>query len=196
MSIDAVSNSSSSAVAAAQNQAQNTTQKAEEKKNTSSSASTATTPSTPASVYTKSNDGIDRAEVDRLLKESKTANDSIAKLLMDVMQKQGKKYNQAWGLMDYSFIDPEMRAAAQKDIAEDGYFGVKATSERILDFAKALSGGNPDAIPGLRDAIEKGFAAAEKAWGTELPDISKQTMEAVRAGLDEWEQSFNTVEEE
>ncbi|MDR1705465.1 MAG: hypothetical protein LBS19_12370, partial [Clostridiales bacterium] len=146
--------------------------------------------------FTKSNNqGIDRAAVDKLLKESETANESIKKLLMDVMQKQGKKYNQAWGLMDYSFIDPEMREAAQKDIAEDGYFGVKATSERILEFAKALSGGDPSKIPGLRDAIEEGFKAAEEAWGTELPDISRQTMEAVRAGLDEWEKSFNTAEE-
>ena len=38
----------------------------------------------------------------------------------------------------------QTHSAGQKDIAEDGYWGVEKTSDRILDFAKALSGGDKD----------------------------------------------------
>jgi len=52
-------------------------------------------------------------------------------------------------------VDAETKAQAQKDIAEDGYWGVEQTSSRILDFAKALSGGDPSKIEKLRDALRK-----------------------------------------
>ncbi|MDR1703838.1 MAG: hypothetical protein LBS19_04025, partial [Clostridiales bacterium] len=90
MAIDSVTNSTNSAVAAAQAQNQsNAAAKTEEKKD-NATVSNDTSPQSPAAVFTKSNNqGIDRAAVDKLLKESETANESIKKLLMDVMQKQG-----------------------------------------------------------------------------------------------------------
>jgi hypothetical protein len=74
---------------------------------------------------------------------------------------------------------------AQKAISEDGYWGVKQTSERILDFAKALAGDDPEKLENMRAAFEKGYKQAEKTWGGELPDISKQTFDAVMKGFDE-----------
>ena len=83
-------------------------------------------------------------------------------------------------------VDEETRLAAQKEIAEDGFWGVKQTSERAIEFAKAISGGDPSKLGVLKDAIEKGYEAAEKAWGGELPEISQQTKEATLKGLDDW----------
>ena len=37
----------------------------------------------------------------------------------------------------------------------------------------------------MRSAFEKGYKQAEKTWGGELPDISKQTFDAVMKGFDE-----------
>ncbi|MEE1027789.1 MAG: hypothetical protein UH211_03790, partial [Agathobacter sp.] len=37
-------------------------------------------------------------------------------------------------------VDADTIAQAKADIAEDGYWGVEQTSDRILEFAKALSG--------------------------------------------------------
>ena len=37
-------------------------------------------------------------------------------------------------------VDAATKAQAQKDISEDGYYGVKQTSERLFDFASALAG--------------------------------------------------------
>ncbi len=83
-------------------------------------------------------------------------------------------------------VDDSTRLAAQQDIAEDGFWGVKQTSERAIEFAKALSGGDPSKIAMLKNSIEEGYKAAEKAWGGELPEISKRTQEATLKGLDDW----------
>lgn len=83
-------------------------------------------------------------------------------------------------------VDAETKAQAEADIAEDGYWGVEQTSERILDFAKALSGNDPDKADLLLDAFKKGFKEATKTWGDELPDISKRTYDAVLEKFDKW----------
>ena len=83
-------------------------------------------------------------------------------------------------------VDPETKAQAQADIAEDGYWGVEQTSDRILDFAKALAGNDPAKGQELFDAFKKGYEQAEKTWGGKLPDISKRTYEAVEKKFNEW----------
>ena len=82
-------------------------------------------------------------------------------------------------------VDAATKAQAEADIAKDGYWGVNQTTERILDFAKALAGDDPDKLESMREAFEKGYKQAEKTWGGELPDISKQTFDAVMKGFDE-----------
>ena len=83
-------------------------------------------------------------------------------------------------------VDAETKAQAQKDIAEDGYWGVEQTSSRILDFAKAFTGGDPSKVEQMRDAFKKGFEQATKTWGDKLPDISQRTYEATLKKFDAW----------
>lgn len=83
-------------------------------------------------------------------------------------------------------VDAETRLKAQQEISEDGFWGVKQTAARTIEFAKALAGGDPSKIAILKDAIEAGYREAEKAWGGELPEICRQTHAAVLKGLDEW----------
>ena len=85
-------------------------------------------------------------------------------------------------------VDPETRAQAQKDIAEDGYWGVTQTSDRIIDFAKALAGDDPEKLAEMKEAFLKGYKQAEKTWGGELPEISKRTYDAV---LDKFDKLIN-----
>ena len=82
--------------------------------------------------------------------------------------------------------DAETIAQAQADIAEDGYWGVEQTSDRMVDFAKALTGGDSSKIEEMRDAIKQGFEEAKKLWGGELPEISQKTYEATMEKLDKW----------
>ena len=81
-------------------------------------------------------------------------------------------------------VDLETKKAAQEAISEDGYWGVNQTSDRIIDFAKALTGGDPDKIEEMRSAFEKGFKKAGKTWGGDLPDISQRTYDAVMEKFD------------
>lgn len=81
-------------------------------------------------------------------------------------------------------------AQAKKDIAEDGYWGVEQTSQRIFDFAKALSGGDPEKMDEMLEAFKKGYNQATKSWGKELPDISSKTYDAVMKKFDDYKNEF------
>ncbi|MCR5546612.1 MAG: hypothetical protein K6F30_09090 [Lachnospiraceae bacterium] len=83
-------------------------------------------------------------------------------------------------------VDADVKAQAQADIAEDGYWGVNQTSDRILDFAKALSGGDTSKAETLIEAFKQGFDEATKAWGDTLPDISQRTYDAVLEKFEAW----------
>lgn len=83
-------------------------------------------------------------------------------------------------------VDSATKLQAQQDISEDGYWGVKQTSQRLIDFAVSLSGGDKTKLQELKKAIEKGFSNAERAWGGTLPSICMQTKDAVMKGLDDW----------
>ncbi len=83
-------------------------------------------------------------------------------------------------------VDPEDIKQAQEDVAEGGYWSVEETAKRLVDFAKAISGDDTSKAEELRAAIDKGFGAAEKTWGSKLPEISEKTHDRVNELLDEW----------
>ena len=106
-----------------------------------------------------------------------------------LFRSQGETYGKAndiWSFLSKGnfTVDAATKAQAQADIAEDGYWGVNQTSQRILDFATALTGGDPSKIEKMRSAFLKGYKQAEKTWGGNLPEISKQTYDAVLKGFD------------
>lgn len=113
----------------------------------------------------------------------------LQSIVQQLMTKQGQTYNNAndiWKtLASGNFeVDAATKAQAQADIAEDGYWGVEQTSDRIIDFATALTGGDPDKIEEMREAFKKGYKQAEKTWGGELPEISQKTYDAVMQKFD------------
>lgn len=127
--------------------------------------------------------------VNKLNAEVENRTNQLKSLVEKMISQQTNAYGKAndiWSfLREGNFtVDPETKAKAQADIAEDGYFGVKKTSERILDFAKALTGGDPSQLEKMRNAFQKGFKQAEKTWGGKLPDISQKTYDAVMQGFD------------
>ncbi len=151
---------------------------------------------TPKKVYKQ-----DTALVNKLKADTEARVSQMKSLVEQMISKQGKTLGQAdsiWSFLaggNYT-VDPATRAQAQKDIAEDGYWGVEQTSSRIVDFATALTGGDPDKIEKMRDAFEKGFKQATKAWGRELPEISSKTYDAVMEKFDKLaEQAKTTVNE-
>ncbi|MBC8316941.1 MAG: hydrogenase-4 component G [Desulfobulbaceae bacterium] len=73
---------------------------------------------------------------------------------------------------------------AQILIAEDGYFGVTKTAERIADFVLSGAGDNLERLQAGRKGVQKGFQDAEEAWGGKLPEISYQTYEKALEMID------------
>lgn len=127
------------------------------------------------------------AETIRSLKRDMEAHrNQLREMVVKMLRKQGLRAQDVLNGVAFS-VDEETRLAAQKEIGENGYWGVKQTSERIVNFAKTLAGGDPSKAGAMRDAIKKGFEEAEKAWGGALPDICQQTYDAVMKELDKWE---------
>lgn len=127
--------------------------------------------------------------INKMKADSAEHTKQLQNIVQQLMTKQGQTFsvaNDMWQfLASGKFeVDAATKAQAQEDISEDGYWGVKQTSNRILDFATALTGGDPSKIEDMRKAFEKGYKQAEKTWGGELPEISKQTYDAVMAGFD------------
>ena len=122
------------------------------------------------------------AIISRLKADAEARTQQLQQLVQQMISKQGNAYGQAndmWKFLASGNFTVDAQTKAQADIAEDGYWGVKQTSERIFDFAKALSGGDMDKMKEMQAAFEKGFKQATKTWGKELPQISQDTRSAV-----------------
>lgn len=148
------------------------------------STDAATQATAPKKTYTQNTELLAKLKADA---DARTA--QMRSLVEQLMLKQGNAYGQANDIWKFLAsgeftVDPATKLQAQQDIAEDGYWGVEATSDRIIDFATALTGGDPSKIEEMRAAFQKGFKQAEETWGGELPEISQRTYDAVMAKFD------------
>ena len=158
-------------------------------------------------VYEKSSDQTsgtvtkktDYALINKLKADAEERTSQLRSLVEKMMTKQGVAIGTAdsmWSFLakgDFT-VDEATRAQAQADIADDGYWGVDQTSDRILDFAKALSGNDPEKADLLLDAFKKGFKEATKSWGQDLPDISQRTYDAVVEKFNTWKNGTEETE--
>ena len=153
------------------------------------STNTSTTTKAEGVVYESTNiknmSEKERASLVQKLKADADARTAQLRSLVEKMfLQQGQKITDSdsmWKFLasgDYT-VDRETAEAAKEAISEDGYWGVKQTSQRIFDMAVALSGGDSEKMDDMLEAFKKGFKQATKTWGKELPDISQQTYSAV-----------------
>ena len=157
-----------------------------------------TTTAAKTKKYTPNTELINKLKADA---EAKTA--QLRSLVEKLMTGQGNAIGNAseddsiWSFLrkgDFT-VDAATKAQAQADIAEDGYWGVEQTSDRILDFAKALTGGDPSKIEEMREAFQQGFKQATETWGDELPEISQKTYAATMQKFDQWASETASAEE-
>jgi len=155
-----------------------------------------------AAVYEKSNTKEkqnkiykrDSDTVERMMADAEKSAQNLRDLVEKMLLKQGQTFNDSTDI--YSLlregkvkVDSETSAQAQRDIAEDGYWGINQTSDRLVSFAKALTGGDPSKVDEMIKAVKKGFELATKAWGGELPEISKNTLDAAISKMEAWRDS-------
>lgn len=143
----------------------------------------------PAAVFEKSeakktSHVYDKNAILRLKKDSEKAHSQLIRIVEDMLRRQGKTLDlvKAGDLIE---VDETARLEAQELIGPDGDLGAEKTSQRLVDFAIALSGGDKSKANELRGAIEKGFKEAEKILG-KLPDVSKETYKLTMEKFDAW----------
>ena len=113
------------------------------------------------------------------------AYDILRSHVLDIFEKQGM--NTALSVNGET-IDLESLSAekAQELVSEDGYFGIEQTSDRIVDFAIGIAGGDASRIDAILEGVEKGFQEALDAFGGWLPEISHETYDKILEKLDTW----------
>lgn len=182
----------------------NSTNKTQEAKTTETTpaeeAGVVYEPSKAAESTAKKTYKSDPVMIAKLKADAEERTSQLRNLVEKMMTKQGEAYGKAndiWSFLrsgNYT-VDPATKAQAQEDISEDGYWGVNKTSDRIIDFANALTGGDPDKIEEMREAFKKGFEMAKKAWGGELPEISQKTYDAVMQKFDQMAKDAGIITE-
>ncbi|MBO4456188.1 MAG: hypothetical protein J5802_00565 [Butyrivibrio sp.] len=143
----------------------------------------------------------DRAAIVSQLKSAAEQRENqLISLVQKTLSGQAGAYGKATGddiwktLAGGNFtVDAATKAQAQNDIGEDGYWGVKQTSQRLFDFACALAGDDVDKMKEMQKAMEKGFKLATQAWGKELPSICSDTINAANNLFEDYYRSKETV---
>ncbi|MFG6394089.1 MAG: hypothetical protein K1W24_07945 [Lachnospiraceae bacterium] len=139
--------------------------------------------------------------ISKLKADQKSRADSMRGLVQKLLSKQAGKFNIANQNLSTIFgeaaknADPETIKKAQEDISEDGYWGVNKTSDRLVSMAIALSGGDTGKADEMMAAIQKGYDKATAAWGKDLPDISKRTLEATKQKMEDWKNGKTTAQD-
>lgn len=134
------------------------------------------------------------AIISNLKQELSTKNAQLEALVSQLLGKQATKVTKLADLFKNLTADPATIAQAQKDISEDGYWGVEQTSDRLVSMAQALSGGNPEKADEMIAAMKKGFEQATGDWGEELPDICRQTIDAAVEKMENWRDGITVTD--
>lgn len=134
-----------------------------------------------AGTYTRTSRKLSGSEIESIRSAAEQAYANLRALVEQLLKDQNKSREKAQGVSGVSGVNE-----AQKAVSEDGEFGVKAVSDRIVQFAIAISGGDRTKYETLKAAIDKGFQQASKALGGELPAISQQTYNEVMRKLENW----------
>lgn len=111
--------------------------------------------------------------------------DLLRGLVLNIFKEQGLDYTieTTEGNIDLETLTPE---EAVELVADDGYFGVEKTADRIFKSAIGFAGGDITRIDAIKEGVNNGFQGALEAFGGELPEISYDTYDAVINKLDEW----------
>lgn len=145
-------------------------------------------PSKPnnSGVYKKPTQQVDTNLIAKLKAESEQAHEQLRNLVKQLLERQGMSFNDVMSGEKEFVVDEQARLEAQAAIDEGGPSSPENVSDRIVDFAKAISGGDKSKFDLLKGAIQDGFNAARDALGGTLPDISEKTYDLVMQKLDQW----------
>lgn len=133
---------------------------------------------------------VNQKTIQQLKDESENALSHLKQIVTALLKRQGLEFR------DISEIKPEdlkdvtvdeiAQEEAQAMLEGDGELSPAKVSDRLVDFAKAISGGDKSKFELLKKAIDDGFEAAGIEFGAELPDICQETYKLTMEKLEAW----------
>ena len=136
--------------------------------------------------YEKPLTKIDGPTIERLKAESEKAYENLQNLVNELLHRQGISVEDAMSGKKTVVVDEKTRLDAQASIGEGGEQSPEKVSDRIVEFANAISGGDKSKFDLLKNSIEEGFNQAKQALGGKLPEISQKTYDMVMDKLNKW----------
>ena len=117
-----------------------------------------------------------------LAKENSSAQGDITSFL------SGNPVEGGYSLEDLGYYGKPITKLSEDEakelIADEGFFGVEETSNRVADFVFDFAGYDLELLEKGRAGIVQGFDEAQNLWGGELPEISHQTQSNTLALID------------
>lgn len=136
----------------------------------------------------KNNKKFDSIEINKLISDNEKRISEFKEQIKKMIAKQGEESNLTlFGQKINVSLEDSQKAAQQ--VEEGGEYSIDAVATRIMDMAKALSGGDKSKISLLKDAVKKGFDAAGMEFndGAGLPEICNKTYDEIMKRFDDWQ---------
>ncbi|MGE5604553.1 MAG: hypothetical protein ACM3YE_02555 [Bacteroidota bacterium] len=133
---------------------------------------------------------VDHKTIQQLKDESENALSHLRQIVAALLKRQGLEFQDISEIkpedLDEVTVDEIAQEEAQAMLEGNGELSPAKVSDRIIDFAKAISGGDKSKFDLLKKAIDDGFEAAGIDFGAELPDICKETYDLTMEKLEAW----------
>ncbi|MBD7985731.1 hypothetical protein H9649_14160 [Sporosarcina sp. Sa2YVA2] len=130
----------------------------------------------------------DVTTIERLKAESDQAFEQLRNLVRQLLKEQGMTFKDVLSGEKQLVVDEATRLDAQAAIEAGGEHSPEKVSDRLVEFANAISGGDRSKFELLKGAIEDGFAQAKAAMGGTLPEISQKTYDLTMEKLNNWKE--------
>lgn len=129
-------------------------------------------------------------DVDSLIEQNNQRIQSFTSKLMSMVSKKGKTANAEVFGLKLNVTQQDINEA-KASISEGGEWSVTAVSDRIMNMAYALSGGDESKLATLKDAVLKGFSEAgfDPSDRSSMPEITGQTYDEILNRFDDWEKN-------
>ena len=133
---------------------------------------------------------VNQKTIQQLKDESENALSHLKQIVTALLKRQGLEFRDISEIkpkdLDDVTVDEIAQDEAQAMLEGDGELSPAKVSDRLVDFAKAISGGDKSKFDLLKEAIDDGFEAAGIEFGDELPNICQETYKLTMEKLEAW----------
>lgn len=140
------------------------------------------------STYTQSDKEVNK---DKKMTGKEISNAYLVEYQLKISSNSEKNFTQqvdTFSLADIGYTGKPIGELSQDEakalVADDGFFGISQTSERIADFVLSGAGDDVEKLKAGRSGMLQGFQEAEALWGEKLPEISYTTMQKALEKVD------------